>query len=68
MNVHAGIIEVNLIEPFCLLGRLNGYYYRRFLRSNLPIILEDVFILIRNRISFMDDGAAAHLSAEVGEN
>lgn len=62
LNVWAGIIGDYLIGPFFLPGRLNGRNYRRFLEDNLPILLEDVPILMRNRMWFMHDGAPAHFS------
>lgn len=62
VNVWAGIVGDFLIGPFFLPGRLDGQSYRRFLEDNLPILLEDVPLLLRQQIWFMHDGAPAHFS------
>lgn len=62
VNVWAGIVDDYLIGPFFLPRRLNGENYRHFLENDLPVLLEDVPVLIRNRMWFMHDGAPAHFS------
>lgn len=62
VNVWAGIIGDHLIGPFFLPGRLDGRSYRNFLETELPILLEDVSLLLRNQMWFMHDGAPAHFS------
>lgn len=67
LNVWIGIIGNYLIGPFILPNRLNGPAYRQFLEEELPLLLEDVPLLVRNRMWFMHDGAPAHFSVEARE-
>lgn len=64
VNVWAAILGNYLIGPFFLPARLNGHTYRRFLEENLPILLEEVPIVIRDRMWLLHDGAPAHFSVE----
>lgn len=65
VNVWAGIIGDYLIGPFFLPARLNGQYYRQFLEEELPGLLEEVPIFVRNQMWFMHDGAPPHFSIQV---
>ena len=51
-----------LIGPYFLHEKLNGHNYRQFLEEELPALMENVPILVRNRLWFMHDGAPAHFS------
>lgn len=62
LNVWVGIIGDYLIGPFFLPGRLNGNSYRDFLQHDLPTLLEDVPLFLRQEMWFMHDGAPAHFS------
>ena len=62
VNVWAGIIGNYFIGPFFLPGRLDGQSYLNFIQEQLPLLLEDVPIEIRNHIWYMHDGAPAHFS------
>lgn len=62
LNVWGGIIGDHLIGPFFLPGRLTGDSYRHFLQYELPLLLEDLPLLLRNQMWFMHDGAPAHFS------
>lgn len=64
VNVWAGIINNYLIGPFFLPVRLNGASYRLFLENELPGLLEEIPLLIRNEVWFMHDGAPAHFSIQ----
>jgi hypothetical protein len=61
LNVWLGIIDDHLIGPYFLPRRLDGDSYCHLLEE-LPIILEEVPIQIRQRLWFMHDGAPAHFS------
>ena len=61
-NVWAGIIGDFLLGPIFLPPTLNGNNYTQFLETQLPILLEDVPLQIRNQMWFMQDGAPAHFS------
>lgn len=63
VNVWAGICGDYLIGPYFFDGRLNGQNYRQFLENELPVLMEDIPVLLRNRLWFMHDGAPAHFSA-----
>lgn len=65
VNVWAGILENYLIGPFFLPARLNGQSYLNFLQQELPLLLEDVPLALRNQIIFMHDDAPAHFSVIV---
>lgn len=62
LNVWIGIIGNHLIGPHFLPPRLNGNTYTHFLREELPMLLEDVPLAVRNEMWFMHDGAPAHFS------
>lgn len=62
LNVWVGIVGDFLIGPFFLPGRLTGEIYRRFLEEDLPTLLEEVPIQLRQQMLFMHDGAPAHFS------
>lgn len=62
LNVWVGIIENFLIGPFFLPARLTGQVYQEFLENELPVMLEDVPIQLRQQMFFLHDGAPAHFS------
>lgn len=62
INVWAGITNDFLIGPFVLPQRLSGQNYRYFLEEDLPGLLDDVPLDVRQRMWFMHDGAPAHFS------
>lgn len=62
LNVWGGIIGDHLIGPFFLPGRLTGHSYRHFLQHELPLLLEDLPLFLRNQMWYMHDGAPAHFS------
>lgn len=67
LNVWAGIIDDYLIGPFFLPRRLDGQSYLHFLEEDLPPMLEDLPILLRNQMWLMHDGAPPHFSLRVRE-
>ena len=64
-NVCVGILGDCLIGPHFLPHRLNGEEYLRFLRNDLPNLLEDVPLRQRQQMRFMHDGAPAHFHLSV---
>lgn len=62
LNVWGGIIGNFLIGPVFLPARLNGVAYHRFLAHELPPLLEEIPIAMRQRMWYMHDGAPAHFS------
>lgn len=76
INVWAGILGDRLIGPVVLPNRLNGLDYHNFLVNDLPRLLEDVPLIQRQRMWYMQDGAPphylqivrAHLNQTYGEN
>lgn len=60
LNVWAGIIGDNLLGPFFLSHILNGENYLQFLQNDLPELLDDVPLLIRQQAFFVYDGASTH--------
>lgn len=65
INIWCGIVGNFIIGPYELPARLNGNEYLRFLENDLPGMLEDVPLLIRQNIWYMHDGAPAHYSIQV---
>jgi len=65
VNIWAGIVGDSLIGPFVLPPNLNGNAYFNFLHDNLTDLLEDVPLILRNRIWYQHDGAPAHFSQAV---
>ena len=60
-NVWVGILGDCLIGPHFLPHRLNGEQYLRFLRNDLPNLLEDVPLRQHQQMWFMhDNGGANH--------
>lgn len=62
LNVWIGIIGDHLIGPFFLPGRLNGNFYCNFLQNDLPLLLENIPLQLRQQMWYMHDGAPAHFS------
>ena len=62
LNVWAGIINDRIIALFFLTSTLNEQRYWLFLRENLPELLDDVPLAMKNRLWFMHDGAPSHFS------
>lgn len=62
VNVWVGVVGDHLIGPFFLPLRLNGQTYLDFLQEELPTLLEDIPLQLRNEMWFMHDGAPAHFS------
>ena len=65
VNVWIGIINNRLIGPFFLSDRLNGEYFLHFLQEELPILLEDLPLNVRQQLWFQLDGCPAHYSRPV---
>lgn len=62
VNIWIGLINETLVGPFNLPERLDGNTYTAFLREHLPGLLEDVPLIVRNRMWFMHDGAPPHFA------
>ena len=68
VNVWAGIVNGILIGPFILDNRLTGALYFQFLRHNLPVLLEEVPLNVRQRMWFLHDGAPPHFARQVRQH
>lgn len=62
VNVWCGIIGSKLIGPHIIEGNLNGEKYRDILENELPTLLEDLSLEVRNIMWFQHDGCPAHYS------
>lgn len=67
VNVWIGIIGDILLGPHFLPPTLTGNNYREFIENELPLLLEDVPLQLRNNCFFMHDGAPAHYTLRVRE-
>jgi hypothetical protein len=65
INVWAGIVGDHLLGPHVEPARLTGNDYQQFLREELPVMLGDVPLTVRQKILFQHDGALAHYSLRV---
>lgn len=63
INVWCGIIGDKLIGPYFIDGNLNGNKYRNFLENELPTLLEELDLEVRQHMWFQHDGCPAHYSA-----
>lgn len=59
LNISFGFIVNLLIEPVSLNPRLNGATYRKFLENELPRLLEEVLLELKNSMFFRHDDALA---------
>lgn len=59
-NVWCGLLGGKLLGPYFYNGTLNGRRYLEFLMNELPIMLDDIPLAIRNSMIFQQDGAPAH--------
>ncbi|XP_050296652.1 uncharacterized protein LOC126736370 [Anthonomus grandis grandis] len=67
LNCWAGILGGRIIGQFFFNNGLNGANYLQFLREELPILLEDVPLEIRQRMMFQHGGCPAHFARNVRE-
>lgn len=65
VNVWGGVLGTRLIGPFFFEGHLNGRMFFHFLSRDLPELLEDVPLIIRQRMWLQLDGAPAHFQVNV---
>lgn len=59
-NAWCGIVDDFIIGPHFFEGHLNGEMYLSFLRNDLPPLLEELPLDLRQRMWFQNDGAPAH--------
>ncbi|XP_049949446.1 uncharacterized protein LOC126457306 [Schistocerca serialis cubense] len=60
VNVWCGIIGATIIGPFFINGIQNGRQYSRFIRHNLPVLLDAVPLNQRMVMCYQRDGCPAH--------
>lgn len=60
LNTWGGILGQYVVGPFFFDRHLNSQVYSDFLRHDLPILLEDIPLMVRQRMWFQHDGAPAH--------
>lgn len=68
INIWCGIIGDNFIGPFELPNRLNAVNYLEFLQNDLGILLDEVPLIVRQDMWFMQDGAPPHYPLIVREH
>ena len=64
----AGILGDKIIGPVVLPRRLGGQGYLEFLQTQLPALLEDVPLIVRRDMWYMQDGAPAHWAVIVRQH
>lgn len=65
VNMWTGIINGRIIGPSEFPEALTGHTYLRFLRRNLPDLLDDVPLATRRDMWLQNDGCPAHYALEV---
>uniref|UniRef100_V5G8C7 Transposase n=1 Tax=Anoplophora glabripennis TaxID=217634 RepID=V5G8C7_ANOGL len=65
LNVWGGILGDRVIGPHFFNGTLNGEMYHHFLINDLPILLENVPLNVRQNLWLQQDGAPPHNSSRV---
>ena len=68
MNVWCGVLGNKLIGPFVFYNILTVNAYEFFLRNELPGLLEDIPLMIRNQMYYQHDGAPPHYTRHVRDN
>lgn len=69
VNVWVGLIGNHLVGPYIDLPTpLNGAQYLQFLRDNLPQLLENLPLNLREQIIYQADGAPPHFTREVRQH
>lgn len=68
INVWMGIVNNHLVGPFRLPHRLNGNSYLEFLQEQLPGLLEDIPLVLRQKMWLMHDGAPPHFTRNVRDH
>lgn len=63
----AGILVCYFIAPFFLSGRLIGAIYPGFFAENLPMLLENVPLRLRNHMRYIYNGFQAYSSMHAQE-
>ena len=65
LNIWAGVVGDHLLGPHILPARLNSAKYARFLRRDLPLLLEDVCLATRRNMWLLHDGAPVHMGRAI---
>ena len=65
VNVWCGVIGNKLIGPFVFDNNLTGNVYEVFLRNELPGLMEDTLLIVRNQMYIQHDGAPPHYTRHV---
>ncbi|KAL6438756.1 hypothetical protein ACFW04_004629 [Cataglyphis niger] len=61
-------LQLIFLLVFFLSSHLNGETYLNFLKTELPILLEDVPLGVRMELIFQYDGAPAHFARRIYEH
>lgn len=68
INLWTGIFNGQIVGPVELPAILNGANYLQFLQNDLPGLLEDTPLTLRQRMWFQQDGCPAHYARRVREH
>jgi len=60
VNVWCGLLGKKLIGPFDFDNNLTGNTHEVFLENDLPVLLEDIPLMIRSQMYFQHDGDPPH--------
>ena len=65
LNIWAGVVDHHLLGPHILPACLDSAKYARFLRRDLPLLLEDVCLATRRNVWLLHDAAPAHIGRAI---
>lgn len=68
INLWTGIFNGQIIGPVELPAILNGRNYLQFLQNDLPVLLEDTPLALRQRMWYQQDGCPAHFARDVRDH
>ena len=64
VDIWGGILGGYLLGPVIIPDRLNGAAYLEFLQNMLPLLLEEIPLVIRRKMWFQHGGTPAHFSLQ----
>lgn len=65
INIWCGLLKNSVIGPHIFPNALSAATYREFLNENLPVLLDDIPLNIRQVLWYQHDGAPPHFGLQV---
>lgn len=68
VNVWCGVVDGQVVGPYFFNGTVTGQNYLEFLTNQLPVLIENVNLVTRQRMWFQQDGAPPHFARVVRDH